>query len=198
MRSMMADEDKPQLTERQIAVLEGIDRRLPLKAVAAELGISESRVNQHVRALKEIYGVASLGELVEAWRGEASRTAVSASNQTNSLSDEPYRNSAWRNSQVPKSDDGLDQGSWVAPGEFVLSDAAPIAIEAPWKKHEEPQVVPGVLDGDNAVLIRLAVIIGIAFGIVAAVVLMVTATLSLSEALKGIVVTPSKVSASAD
>ncbi|WP_233453887.1 LuxR C-terminal-related transcriptional regulator [Tsuneonella flava] len=195
---MMADEDKPQLTERQIAVLEGIDRRLPLKAVAAELGISESRVNQHVRALKEIYGVASLGELVEAWRGEASRTAVSASNQTNSLSDEPYRNSAWRNSQVPKSDDGLDQGSWVAPGEFVLSDAAPIAIEAPWKKHEEPQVVPGVLDGDNAVLIRLAVIIGIAFGIVAAVVLMVTATLSLSEALKGIVVTPSKVSASAD
>ncbi|QSB46211.1 hypothetical protein IDJ81_13770 [Tsuneonella flava] len=178
--------------------MEGIDRRLPLKAVAAELGISESRVNQHVRALKEIYGVASLGELVEAWRGEASRTAVSASNQTNSLSDEPYRNSAWRNSQVPKSDDGLDQGSWVAPGEFVLSDAAPIAIEAPWKKHEEPQVVPGVLDGDNAVLIRLAVIIGIAFGIVAAVVLMVTATLSLSEALKGIVVTPSKVSASAD
>lgn len=198
MRSMMADEDKPQLTERQIAVLEGIDRRLPLKAVAAELGISKSRVNQHVRALKEIYGVASLGELVEAWRGEASRTTVSASNQTSLLSDEPYRNSAWRNSQVPKSDDGLDQGSRVAPGEFVLSDAAPIAIEAPWKKHEEPQVVPGVLDGDNAVLIRLAVIIGIAFGIVAAVVLMVTATLSLSQALKGIVVTPSKVSASAD
>lgn len=198
MRSMMADEDKPQLTERQVAVLEGIDRRLPLKAVAAELGISESRVNQHVRALKEIYGVASLGELVEAWRHESSRPEVSASEQTNLPPDEPYRNSAWRNSQVPKSDDGIDQGGRVAPGEFVLSDAAPIAIEAPWRKHEEPQVVPGVLDGDNAVLIRLAVIIGIAFGIVAAVVLMVTATLSLSEALKGIVVTPSKVSASAD
>lgn len=49
----------------------------------------------------------------------------------------------------------------------------------------EPRIVPGVLDGDNAVLIRLAAIVGIAFGILAAVVLMVTAALTLSEAMDG-------------
>jgi hypothetical protein len=42
-----------------------------------------------------------------------------------------------------------------------------------------------MLDGDNAVLLRLALIIGLAFGLVAAIVLVVTASLSLSEALEG-------------
>ena len=56
---------------------------------------------------------------------------------------------------------------------------------ASWEIDNEPRVVPGVLDGDHAVLLRLAVIVGIAFGILAAVVLMVTAAMTLSEALDG-------------
>jgi DNA-binding CsgD family transcriptional regulator len=160
-----------ELTDRQRAVLGAIDRRLPLKMVAAELGISESRVNQHVRGLKERYGVHSLPDLVDAWRGEESG--------------DPCRTSAWRNPQVPQSAFGDENESRVAPGEFVLSDAALYAIEAPWTERIEPRVVPGVLDGDNAVLLRLAVIVGLAFGLVAAIVLVVTASLSLSEAFEG-------------
>lgn len=166
---------RPELTDRERAVLDGIDRRLPLKAVAAEIGVSESRVNQHVRALKERFGVNSLSDLVDAWRAEG----------TDHTGPADYRNSAWRNPQVSGGERrGEDEGR-VIPGEFAFSDYALTAIEAPWSVESEPRVVPRVLDGDNAVLLRLAVIIGIAFGLVAAIVLVVTASLSLSEALQG-------------
>lgn len=166
-----------ELTDRQRAVLGAIDRRLPLKSVAAELGISESRVNQHVKALKDMYGVHSLPDLVDAWR------AGDPENFVKSI-EEPCRNPAWRNPQVTESPFWPENESRVVPGEFVLSDASLYAIEAPWTRNE-PRVVLGALDGDNAVLLRLAVIIGLAFGILAAIVLVVTASLSLSEALEG-------------
>jgi DNA-binding CsgD family transcriptional regulator len=136
--------DRRPLTKRERDVLDGIDRRLPLKLVAAELGVSESRVNQHVRALKERYRVNTLPELIEAWRRE----------EPDFVGETTYRNSAWRIPQVPAEGAGGENESRVAPGEFVLADAAPFAIEAPWMTRIEPRVVPGMLDGDNAVLIR--------------------------------------------
>lgn len=176
--------DRPDLTDRQRAVLERIDRRLPLKSIAAELGISESRVNQHVRALKEIYRVHSLKGLVGAYRAEG---------------DDPCRKPAWRNPQVPPPSFPAEHGHRVAPGEFVLADAmGPLAIEAPWQRHHEPRVVPGVLDGDHAGLIRLAVIIGLAFGMIAALVLVMTASLNLSEAMRDRAANPEQASAPAD
>ncbi len=171
----MPEVARPELTDRERAVLDGIDRRLPLKAVAAEIGVSESRVNQHVRALKERFGVNSLPDLVDAWRAEG----------TDHTGQPDYRNSAWRNPQLPGGELRDESGDRVAPGEFVFSDYALTAIEAPWSVESEPRVVPRVLDGDNAFLLRLAVIIGIAFGLVAAIVLVVTASLTLSEALNG-------------
>lgn len=173
---------RPDLTDRERAVLDGIDRRLPLKAVAAEIGVSESRVNQHVRALKERFAVNSLPDLVDAWRGE----------DIENDGEPDCRNSAWRNPQVSGAPRRGESGGRVAPGEFVLSDAALFAIEAPWSVENEPRVVPGVLDGGNAVLLRLAVIIGITFGLLAAIVLVVTASLALSEALQGKAAVPAE------
>ena len=103
---------------------------------------------------------------------------------------EPSRKPAYRNSHLPDAAEPPQTGDRVAPGEFVLSDAALYAIEAPWSVESGPRVVPGVLDGGNAVLLRLAVIIGLAFGIIAAIVLVVTASLSLSEALEGRAIVP--------
>ena len=177
-----------ELSAREIAVLEGIDRRLPLKLIAAELGVSESRINQHVRALKERFEVNNLSDLVDAWRRE----------DVVSIDDDSCRNSAWRNPQVPLAAIGSETSSRVAPGEFVLSDAALYAIEAPWTVKDEPRVVPGVLDGGNAVLLRLAVIIGISLGLIAAIVLVVTASLSLSEMLGGTKVIPADQSSPPD
>ena len=51
--------------------------------------------------------------------------------------------------------------------------------------RNEPRVVPGVLDGDHAVLYRLAVIVGLALAFIVLVILVVTAALSVSEASGG-------------
>ncbi len=158
------------LTDKQRAVLERVDRRMPIKVIAAEMEVSESRINQHIRALKDIYGVESLGELID-----RAREAEEA----------PCRKPAYTNSHLPKPGDAGDKEGRVAPGEFELADVAPFAIEAPWKTSHEPRVVPGVLDGENAVLFRLAVIVGLAFGIIVVVILAVTAALSISEVLEG-------------
>lgn len=53
------------LTQRQLAVMERIDRRMPIKVIAQELGVSETRINQHIRALKDFYEAESLTDLVE-------------------------------------------------------------------------------------------------------------------------------------
>lgn len=45
----------------------------------------------------------------------------------------------------------------------------------------EPLVVPPVLDGDHAVLVRLAVVAAMVFGLLASLVLIITAADSLSE-----------------
>jgi DNA-binding CsgD family transcriptional regulator len=167
----MPDKPLPKPTERQQAVLDRLDARMPIKVIAAELGVSETRVNQHVRALKDLYGVESLGELVVRAREH-----------------QGYRKTAYSNSHLSAAADRGEQEDRVAPGDFVLADVAPLAIEAPWPVTHEPRVVPGVLDGANAVLFRLAVIVGIAFGIIVLVILAVTAALSVSEALDDVTV----------
>lgn len=66
-----------------------------------------------------------------------------------------------------------------------MSDVMPLLDQAPWLRPGEPRVVPGVLDGEHAVLFRLGAIVGIASGILAAVVITITAAVILSEATDG-------------
>lgn len=182
------------LTERQVEVMKRIDQRLPIKLIARDLGVSETRINQHIRALKDIYEVTNLGDLVLEYRSE-----IDASSSTQSASDEtgieienqaPARflkgegETAYRFSQLPADPFGRDAGQRdTAATTLELQDVMPMLERAPWLRPGEPKVVPGVLDGEHAVLLRLAVIIGIAFGFLAAVVLAVTAAITISEAL---------------
>lgn len=163
------------LTDRQRSVIERIDRRVPIKVIAQELGVSETRINQHIRALKDIFEAGSLNELVENYRssspdyvpeGDLSE-AVYIKNQ---LPDDPVVGAGM--SRVD-TEEAANRALLQTPGQGL--------IEHP----DEPKVVPGALDGEHAVLARLAVIVGIAFGILAAVVLMVTTAVTLSEALDG-------------
>ncbi len=183
-----------QLTERQRAVMERIDRRVPIKVIAQELGVSETRINQHIRALKDIFDAGSLGDLVERYRetlpkqdAASSDSASSKSKEKQLPADSPkgFSEAAYSKNQVPVDRAGVINGSRVDQGELVMSDVLPLIEQAPWLRAGEPKVVPGVLDGEHAVLFRLGAIVAIAFGFLAAVVLMVTAAMSISDALDG-------------
>lgn len=179
------------LTDRQRAVMERIDRRVPIKVIAAELGVSETRINQHIRALKDFYAAGSLGELVENYRATIAPEAIEEPAQEPPVETpdadllKVFSEAAYTKSQVNGLADLADFGGRDDPGQLVLSDAMPLLEQAPWLRTGEPKVVPGVLDGEHAVLFRLGAIIGIASGILAAVILAVTAAMTLSAATDG-------------
>ena len=179
------------LTERQKAVIERIDRRVPIKMIARDLEVSETRINQHIRALKNIYEVDSLGELVDAYRAEKSKlsdhesTEESQENELVGLNLKGFSKQAYRKTQIPFQSTITDVSERDDPGELFMSDVHPIEDQAPWLKPGEPRVVPRVLDGEYAVVFRLLAIVGIAFGVLAAVVLTVTAAITISNALEG-------------
>lgn len=184
------------LTDRQQAVMERIDRRVPIKVIAQELGVSETRINQHIRALKDIYEAGSLGDLVENYRATLPPAPPEAGEDegflsgfpretTDTGSGGPFSETAYTKKQIPQTALFADQLVRDDPGRLVMSDAMPLLEQAPWLRPGEPRVVPGVLDGENAVLFRLGAIVGIASGILAAVVLTITAARTLSEATEG-------------
>ena len=184
------------LTDRQRAVMERIDRRVPIKVIASELGVSETRINQHIRALKDVYQAGSLGDLVENYRATLpaepaspdaaqASVAVSLGNAADAGLPKPFSEAAYTNYQINPAGELADFGGRDDPGRLVMSDAMPLFEQVPWLRPGEPRVVPGVLDGEHAVLLRLGAIVGIASGILAAVVLTVTAAMALSNAMNG-------------
>jgi biotin operon repressor len=184
------------LTDRQQAVMERIDRRMPIKVIAQELGVSETRINQHIRALKDLYEAGSLGELVENYRAtlppapaDEPEDAIRAALPLRDIADAgfaaPFSEVAYTKKQIPQPAIFADQLERDDPGHLVLSDAMSLLEQAPWLRPGEPRVVPGVLDGEHAVLFRLGAIVGIASGILAAVVLTITAARTLSDATEG-------------
>ena len=183
---MARDASRP-LTDRQIAVLERIDQRIPIKVIARDLGVSDTRINQHIRALKDIFDAGSLGDLVAKYReseyyasdeGEKEKENQEDKTFSKGLSEEPYSIP-----QVPAAVFGFDMADRDSASHVEMNDVLPLIERAPWLKPGEPKVVPGLLDGEHAVLFRLAAIMGIAFGFLAAVVLTVTAAVTISEAL---------------
>ncbi len=179
------------LTKRQQAVMERIDRRVPIKVIAQDLGVSETRINQHIRALKDIYEAENLGELVERHRAEkraknpVEEDVKPQADQGHSDKQKGFSESVYSKSQVPEFAETDQNLGGNDPGKLVMSDVLPLVDQAPWLRPGEPRVVPRVLDGEHAVWFRLAAIMGIAFGFLAAVVLTVTAALQISEALDG-------------
>ncbi len=202
---MPPSSSKP-LTDRQRAVMVRVDRRVPIKVIAQELGVSETRINQHIRALKDIFGAGSLGDLVQCYRATLSeleqdeKKAEGGSVPSEELSAVPLPKSVgdadivrkpglseptYSKSQLPVTLDSLDSSGQDDIGNLTFNDVMPLVEKAPWLRPGEPKVVPGALDGEHATLVRFGAIILIAFGFLAAVVLMATAAMTISEALEG-------------
>lgn len=175
------------LTSRQKSVLVRIDRRVPIKVIANELGVSETRINQHIRALKDIFEAGSLNELVEKYRA-AKRASDEAEENAGSVL---FRKPEYKKKQLP--DETLvrqEMSRDLSSAQSAGSHAPSALFATAGADQQEPKIVPGMLDGDNAILFRLAAIVGIAFGILAAVVLSVTAAMALSEAMDGVATIP--------
>lgn len=165
------DTSERNLTERQFEVLERVVQRKPYKTIAAELDISETRVKQHVRTIKDRFDANSMQELVEQYRllSEAS----------------PYTKGVGPKSEVPPAGYGGVEAPSDDPGKLEFADAVTMQLQAPWLVSEEPRVVPGVLDGENAGLARLLAILGIVIGLLAAIVLTLTAASVLTDQFDG-------------
>lgn len=180
------------LTDRQRAVMERIDKRIPIKVIALELGVSETRINQHIRALKDIYGAHSLFSLVENYRISQGRSSddlpepgVLDGVYDPDLAAPPLSEPLYNKKQLPEALANLDGWQRDDAGSLVIGDVMPLAQSADWLRPAEPRVVPGLLDGEHAVPLRLLAMVLIAAGILAAVILTVTAAVALSEAMDG-------------
>ena len=180
------------LTDRQRAVMERIDKRIPIKVIALELGVSETRVNQHIRALKDIYGAHSLFSLVENYRISQGRSSDDLPDPGliegafyPELGSPPLSEPLYNKKQLPEAFVSLDEWQRDDAGSLVIGDVMPLAQSAGWFTPAEPRVVPGLLDGEHAVPMRLLAMVLIATGILASVILSVTAAVALSEAMDG-------------
>lgn len=166
----MAGEDRTALSERQEQVLCLINQRLTIKEIASELGISETRVNQHIDTLKRRLGVNTHRELAARYQELLAP-----------LTPDPFRKPTERKTQLSDGNEARSTLMRVADGGLALADVNAFSIEAPWAKASEPRVVPPVLDGKNAVLLRLAVVAAMVFGILASLILAIAAADSLTD-----------------
>lgn len=147
------------LTERQLDVLDGISRRQSIKQIAFVLQISESAVNQHIKALKTNLEVGSLAELAEVYRSISAAHGPSTCRKT--ASRKKHLPSATDNTDVELKDD-------IEPS-IAFHQPLTYEVRAPWTPMVGPRVVPGVLNGENAFWVRGAAIIMMAVGVLAAV-----------------------------
>lgn len=170
----MAGENQLGLSTRQRQVLALIDQRFTIKEMASELAISETRVNQHIDALKRRLAVNTHRELAARYQELSGQTKA-----------DPLRMSTGRNPQLAGGTVARSTLGRVADGELALADVHAFSLEAPWARAGEPEVVPPVLDGKHAVSLRLAAVAVMVFGILASLVLAITAAVSLTEVVGG-------------
>ncbi len=178
----------PLLTDRQRAVMARIERRIPIKVIALELGVSESRINQHIRALKDIYAAGSLFELVENYRiseGRSSDDLPEGNAPEGWPQPEPaipsFKDAEGSAKQITESFPLIEAWARDESGSLVIADLAPHLPGGTTAPPEEPQLVPKLLDGELAVPFRLLAILSIAACILVTVILSVNAAVVLSE-----------------
>jgi DNA-binding CsgD family transcriptional regulator len=163
-------------TTRQRAVLDLLANSRTSKEIAHQLGISEAAVNRRIEVLRSRLGGVTRHELARQYREWAAQNGdLSAERacEENEMQILPLAATA-PPSDVSSRDD-------VVPAGDAMRDQLAISIEAPWSKPAEPSVVPGVLDGDNALLTRGAAIGIILFAILASLVVGIAAARALAD-----------------
>ncbi|AXB77024.1 helix-turn-helix transcriptional regulator [Novosphingobium sp. P6W] len=143
----------PGLTPKQHEVLCFVAENRTSKEIAWELGISESAVNQRIEGVRTRAGALPRAELARAYRLYLQELEAAC----NPIPD--------KNTQVPgRTADVVAAGRDENAEQFALADAMTYTVTAPWQSSSFDRVVPEVLDGANAGLIRTAAMVAIAGG----------------------------------
>ena len=172
------------LTDRQAEMLVRLAKRKTIKEIAGEFAISESAVNQHIKALKLAFAVNSLAELQSIY------FAISVTS-----SRKHYRNPTARKRQVPPLQVSDEKSAQNEAGPMLsFHDSLTYHRPAPWDALHEPVIVPGVLNGTNSRWVRAVLMVAIAAGLFATVIVGLGAAQAVSAALKGSGVAPANAS----
>lgn len=134
------------------------------KEIAAELKISPSRVTQHVRALKDRLGTENRRGLVAA----AKRFPVCEKLTGQKIT-------------VPGSVAISNSVAGAPPDQTAFADAMPLRLTAPWES-DAYRNGPGAFDGPGETQRRLLLMIKIALGLPAVIILLVVARWALTGA----------------
>lgn len=176
---MVQDDSIVRLSDRQRQVLQLLDSGAPIKVIADTLGISDTRVNQIIRTLKEALGVNDRFSLIQAYRELPGEDCPL-----------PYRKTECLNHELPGFMFRGDEDAKPIDGDLVFSDAQAFQLQAPWEAHSEKSIVPGMLDGSYSTSRRLIVMVVMAAIIAAAIVLVLVAAMTVSEVLDGVAEVP--------
>ncbi|NYH96310.1 helix-turn-helix domain-containing protein [Novosphingobium marinum] len=168
------DPDLEQLTPRQREIARLLEDRLTIKEIAGALDISESAVNQHVARIKLRLGVNSLREIAE-W----------SETLENPAAEEGCRKPAYTKNDLPERDGtGEEKVRDARVDMAVFHDAVTFDRYAPWERSASRSVVPRVLDGPHGTVWRIAAILGLAFGMLALVMVGLGVAQGVTEALE--------------
>ncbi|WP_428028004.1 response regulator transcription factor [Altererythrobacter sp.] len=141
----MVDLRELELTERQRAVAKSLVRRTPYKVIAADLGIAESTVNDHIRALRRKFDANSTRELVETLL-DTDLAGTGYPQFGGETKNRVERFGVF--GEFPARND-----------EYLLADSASVFTDAASIWPSEPLVVPEELDGPDAIWPRLQAIV---------------------------------------
>jgi len=154
------------LTARQKAVLDLLVDNRTSKEIGYALGISETAVNRRIEVLRSRLGGVTRQELARRYRdwigGQPTISAADPACVDNGLQILQLAAAAGDGETALEDGPAADR---------AFQDSLALRIDAPWTRPEEPQVVPGVLDGKHATLARGAIIAFILFAGFASVVL---------------------------
>lgn len=160
------------LTERQLQTLAMIGEGRTHKEIAGTLEIGNSAVAQRVASLRNKFGGVSKQELGRIYREYASEDHCNILTGVKSQLPDP--------DPIAASETRHQAGSQLDN----LDNAPIVEIDALRLSRLEPRVVPEVLDSDYAVSFRWAAVVGIAVGLLAAMVLALSAAQAIG-ALRG-------------
>ncbi|MEZ5743639.1 MAG: helix-turn-helix transcriptional regulator [Sphingomonadaceae bacterium] len=165
-----------QLSPRQSEILRLISMRYAIKEIASLLEVSESAINKQISNLKQKTGAASLGELASVYH------ALTAASSEFEATETECRKPSSSFSHLSSGLSRLEKSTQDESESFVaFSDAQAWQSEAPWIAKPEPRVVPRWLDGQNAGIMRMISMFGVAFMLIAGVILSVGAMQAISE-----------------